>query len=78
MFNQLEIIDSEFALEVLQHLKRHYHERRQTNIVNLMRYLLDSSSIRDLGTKKEVHMTMNKFLYDCFHIVIVVIVLKLK
>ena len=27
MFNKLEIIDSEIALELLQHLKRHYHER---------------------------------------------------
>ena len=63
MFNQLEIIDSEFALELFKHLKRHYHERRQTNIVNLMRYLLDSSYIQDLGiTKKEVHMTMKQIL----------------
>ena len=34
MFNQLEIIDSEFALELLLHLKRNYHGRRQTDIVN--------------------------------------------
>ena len=76
MFNQLEIIDSEFALEFLQHLKHYNHGRRQTDIVNLMRYFLDPSCIQDLGiTKKEFHKTMKQILIHCIHIVIV---LKLK
>ena len=67
MFNQLEIIDSEFALELLQHLKRYYHGRRQTDIINLMRYFLDPSCIQDLGiTKKEVYKTMKQILIQLY------------
>ncbi|KAI6649040.1 hypothetical protein LOD99_6923 [Oopsacas minuta] len=67
MFDQLEIIDSEFVLELLQHLKRNYHERRQTDTINLMRYFLDPSYIRDLGkTKKEVHKTLKLILMQLY------------
>ena len=67
MLDQLEIINSEFALKLLQHLKRYYHGRRQTEIINLMRYLLEPSCIQDFGiTKKEVYKTMKQILIQLY------------
>ena len=39
----------------------------QTDIINLMRYLLDQSCIQDLGiTKKEVYKTMKQILIQLY------------
>ena len=46
MFQKLEMVGSDFALELLQKVRQRFNERRQSNLINVMKYLLNPESIR--------------------------------
>ena len=68
MFQKLEMVGSDFALELLQNLRQRFNERRQSNLINVMKYLLNPDSIREdpCIKRKEVQKTMRIILSQLY------------
>ena len=68
MFQKLEMVGSDFALELLQNLRQRFNERRQSNLINVMKYLLNPDSIREgpCIKRNEVQKTMRIILSQLY------------
>ena len=68
MFQKLEMVGSDFALELLQNLRQRFNERRQSNLINVMKHLLNPDSIREdpCIKRKEVQKTMRIILSQLY------------
>ena len=68
MFQKFEMVGSDFALELLQNLRQRFNERRQSNLINVMKYLLNSDSIGEdpCIKRKEVQKTMRIILSQLY------------
>ena len=68
MFQKLEMVGSEFSLQLLQNLRQRFNERWQSNLINVMKYLLNPDSIREdpCIKRKEVQKTMKMILSQLY------------
>ena len=68
MFEQLRNNGSNFALEIRENLEKWFHERRQSDVVNAMKYLLNPDCLLDEPSinKKDVQKTMKQILSQLY------------
>ena len=62
MYSQLEKNGSQLALDVPQALKHRLEQRRQEEMVTLMKYLLDSASVSRIIKKSDMQKTAKSLL----------------
>ena len=68
MFEQLRNNGSNFALELWKNLEKRFHERRQSDVVNAMKYLQNQDCLLDEPSinKKDVQKTMKQILSQLY------------